>query len=51
MDNLALEEKIRALRQFKRMAEELQAQITGVEDEIKGELTRRETEEDRKSVV
>lgn len=45
MDNLELDRQLRELRQLKRMAEELQAQITQAEDAVKAELTARDTDQ------
>lgn len=40
-----LTSKVRELKEFKAMAEELEAEITAIEDEIKAEMTARDTEE------
>ena len=45
MENLALDEKIKELRQLKRMSDELQKEITAAEDDIKAELTARAVDE------
>ena len=45
MDNLELDRQLRELRQLRRMAEELQAQITQAEDAVKAELTTRDTDQ------
>lgn len=45
MDNLELDRQLRELRQLRRMAEELQAQITQAEDAVKAELTARDTDQ------
>ena len=37
--------KIRELKELKKMAEELAAEITSIEDQIKAEMTARDTEE------
>ena len=37
--------KVRELKELKAMAEELAAEITAIEDDIKAEMTARETEE------
>ena len=37
--------KIRELRELKTMADELAAEITAIEDQIKAEMTERDTEE------
>ena len=39
MERTELEKKVRDLKELKRMQEELQAEITGIEDEIKAEMT------------
>lgn len=39
MERTELEKKVRELKELKTMQEELQAEITGIEDEIKAEMT------------
>ena len=39
MNNQELTKQVRDLKELKRMQEELQAEITGIEDEIKAEMT------------
>jgi predicted phage-related endonuclease len=45
MVQVELEAKVKALKEYKLLAEDLQAQITAIEDEIKAEMTAREVEE------
>lgn len=45
MANNELSSKVRELKELKTMAEELAAEITAIEDEIKAEMTARNTEE------
>jgi len=45
MGTQELNKKIRELKELKVMAEELAAEITSIEDEIKAEMTARDTEE------
>lgn len=45
MSTNELTSKIRELKELKAMAEEIAAEITTIEDEIKAEMTARETEE------
>lgn len=39
MERTELEKKVRDLKELKVMQEELQAEITGIEDELKAEMT------------
>lgn len=39
MERTELEKKVRDLKELKRMQEELQAEITNIEDELKAEMT------------
>ena len=45
MDNLELNAKLKELRQLKRMADELHAEIAAAEDAVKEELTSRGVDE------
>lgn len=45
MSTHELTSKVRELKELKAMAEELAAEITSIEDDIKAEMTVRETEE------
>lgn len=45
MSTIELTSKVRELKELKAMAEELQAEITALEDNIKAEMTARNTEE------
>ena len=45
MTNIELKEMLKEAKELKRMAEELAAEITAIEDGIKAELTERATEE------
>ena len=45
MVDMELTQKVRELKELKLMADELQAQITGLEDEVKAEMTARNVEE------
>ncbi len=45
MTNNEIQTKVKELRELKRMAEELTAEITTIEDEIKAEMTGRCVEE------
>jgi predicted phage-related endonuclease len=45
MVQMELEAKVKALKEYKLLKEDLEAQITSIEDEIKAELTAREVEE------
>ena len=45
MVDMELTKKVRELKELKLMADELQAQITGIEDEVKAEMTARNVEE------
>ena len=45
MSTQELTSKVRELKELKAMAEELAAEITSIEDEIKAEMTTRNTEE------
>jgi predicted phage-related endonuclease len=45
MVQMELEAKVKTLKEYKLLAEDLQAQITSIEDEIKAEMTVREVEE------
>lgn len=45
MSTHELTSKVRELKELKAMAEELAAEITSIEDEIKAEMTARNTEE------
>ena len=45
MSTHELTSKVRELKELKTMAEELAAEITSIEDEIKAEMTARNTEE------
>jgi len=45
MSTIEINGKIKELRELKIMAEELAAEITGIEDAIKAEMTARDTEE------
>jgi len=45
MSTIEMNSKVKELRELKRMAEELAAEITAIEDGIKAEMTARETEE------
>ena len=45
MGTLELDSKIKELRELRRMAEELQAEIDGITDTIKAEMTTRNVDE------
>jgi predicted phage-related endonuclease len=45
MGQTELETKIKALKEYKLLKEDLEAQITSIEDDIKGEMTARAVEE------
>ena len=45
MNNQELEQKVRELKELKAMAEELQAEITTIEDSIKAEMTEQNVSE------
>jgi predicted phage-related endonuclease len=45
MVQVELEAKIKALKEYKLLKEDLEAQITSIEDEIKAEMTAREVDE------
>lgn len=45
MGTKELTSKVRNLKELKQMAEELAAEITSIEDELKAEMTNRNTEE------
>ena len=45
MVQVELEAKVKALKEYKLLAEDLAAQITTIEDEIKTEMTAREVDE------
>lgn len=45
MSSKELTSKVRELKELKNMAEELAAEITAIEDEIKAEMTSRNTDE------
>jgi predicted phage-related endonuclease len=45
MVQVEIEEKVKTLKEYKLLAEDLQAQITSIEDDIKAEMTAREVDE------
>ena len=45
MVDMELTKKVRELKELKLLADELQAQITSLEDEVKAEMTARDVEE------
>ena len=45
MTQMEMEGKVKALKEYKLLAEDLQDQITAIEDEIKAEMAAREVEE------
>jgi predicted phage-related endonuclease len=45
MTQIDIEGKVKALKEYKLLKEDLEAQITSIEDEIKAEMTAREVEE------
>jgi predicted phage-related endonuclease len=45
MVQMELEAKVKALKEYKLLKEDLEAQITSLEDEIKAEMTARKIEE------
>ena len=45
MSTQEMTSKVRELKELKAMAEELSAEITAIEDEIKAEMTTRDTDE------
>lgn len=45
MDKKTLIDKVRELKSLKQMADELDAEITSIEDELKAEMTAQNTEE------